>query len=330
MTEPIISIDALNAELLQAYAASGMDRGRGEADDISWVFGSNPQPFAVARQGDAVVGLSAYIRSRMKVGAINGTGLQAVDSFVSETMRGKGIFTQLARAYDNHAEETGADLVWGFPNDNAAPAWFGKLGWFKHGQVPFLIKPLRSGYFFRKLRLGIDFPLTLSRDQKLSAISSIGAWGDVLWDRAEIEIGCAVIRDRDYLSHRLFGAPHAAQYRTVADTDLAQPALFATREAEKHGGQIAYVMEALGGSSLAELLMSELGRLRERGVELVLAWSFPWSPNYRVLRKAGFMPLPERLRPIHIWFGSRPKTLRAELAKNPENWYLSYLDSDTV
>jgi len=330
MSGPVISIEPISDELLAAYKHSGMERGKAGTQAIEWAFGSNPAPFAVARHDGAVVGISGYIQSRMQLGQTSGTAVQAVDSFVSETMRGKGIFTRLAQAYDEHARASGTDLVWGFPNDNAAPAWYGKLGWHRHGQVPFMIKPLRAGYFSRKLRLPIDFPLTFARDQQIEAEIRIGDWGDALWDKVAPEIGVGTIRDRSFLQHRLFDAPQSAQYRVVADATSNSPALVAMREADKHGGRIAYVMEALGGPSLQPLLMSELGRLASRGVEIALAWSFPWSPNYRALRKAGFMPLPERLRPIRIWFGSTPKTTQAERANQEGQWYLSYLDSDTV
>jgi GNAT superfamily N-acetyltransferase len=330
MAELAISIEPISEELLAAYASSGMERGKAGRKAIEWAFGSNPAPFAVARENGAIVGISGYIQTRMQFGDTTGTAVQAVDSFVSETMRGKGIFTRLARAYDAHARESGIDLVWGFPNDNAAPAWYGKLGWHRHGQVPFLIKPLRAGFFTRKLRLPVDFPLTLARDQRLSAVSEIGDWGDALWDKVAPTVGVGTIRDRAFLQHRLFDAPQAKNYRIVAETDPQAPALVATREAEKHGGQIAYVMEALGGAALQPLLMSELGRLAANGAEIALAWSFPWSQNYRTLRKAGFMPLPERLRPIRIWFGTFPKSAQAGRANESGQWYLSYLDSDTI
>ena len=106
--------------------------------------------------------------------------------------------------------------------------------------------------------------------------------------------------------------------------------MVATREAAKHGGRIAYLMEAMGGPGLANLLQSELARLRDRGTELVLAWSFPWSPNYRTLRKCGFLPFPRALRPIEIWFGAKTYSRRGAEAADLNNWYLSYLDSDTI
>lgn len=330
MSEPVISIESISDELLLAYSNSSMDRGRAGQQAVEWAFRSNAAPFAVARQEGAIVGISGYIQSRMQFGEASGTAVQAVDSFVSETMRGKGIFTRLAQAYDEHARQSNTNLVWGFPNDNAAPAWYGKLGWHRHGQVPFMIKPLRAGILSRKLKLPIDFPLTFARDHHLEPVNTIGDCADALWDRVAHEIGVGTIRDRAFLQHRLFEAPQASHYRVVADTSSNSAALVATREADKHGGRIAYVMEALGGISLRPLLMSELGRLASRGVEIALAWCFPWSPNYRDLRNAGFMPLPEHLRPIRIWFGSAPKTSLADRANRAGQWYLSYLDSDTV
>jgi hypothetical protein len=95
---------------------------------IEWAFNGNPAPFAVARHGGITVGMSGYIQSRMQFGEYTGTATQAVGSFISETLRGQGIFTRLAKAYDERARQSGKDLVWGFPNDNAAPAWFGKIG----------------------------------------------------------------------------------------------------------------------------------------------------------------------------------------------------------
>lgn len=330
MTDITISVEGQSPELLHAYVASGMERGNAGSRAIGWAFGGNEAAFAVARSGSKIVGMSSYIRSNMQFGTDQGTGYQAVDSFVAQEMRGKGLFTKLAKAYAEHVQARGADLLWGFPNDNAAPVWFGKLDWTNHGQVPFLIKPLRAGYFLRKLRLRGDFPLTFGQDQNLEPISVVGDWADELWDRFSSGIGCATIRDRAFLDHRLLDAPHAQQYRVVAETAPKDGALVATREAEKHGGRIAYVMEAMGNTALQGVLISELSRLRDRGVELALAWAYPWSPNYSVLRRSGFLPLPEILRPIRIWFGGRAMSPRAAPAMHRENRYLSYLDSDTV
>lgn len=324
-----ISVEGLTDELVHFYQANALDRAQAGREGVGWTFRTTREPFCVMRQGDRIVGLSAYIETRCKFGTTQGSALQAVDSFVSATMRGKGVFTRLARAYSEHAAANGFDLIWGFPNANAAPAWFGKLGWANHGQVPFLVRPLRAAYFLRRLRLPGDFRIFSALDRRLKPLREAEPWLDRLWAAFSARIGCATIRDRSFIEHRLFRGPNAASYRIVAEPGH-DGALVATREAHKHGGHIAYLMEAMGGNSLKDVLESELARLRDGGTELVLAWCYPWSPNYRTLRGCGFVPFPSALRPIDIWFGARSYSARGGIALDRTNWYLSYLDSDTV
>jgi GNAT superfamily N-acetyltransferase len=322
----LISVEGLTEELIDFYRANQLDRGDAGVEALRWTFEGTDAPFCVMRRGEQIVGLSAYIRSDFKLGDGPGSVLQAVDSFVASSMRGKGVFTKLARHYSSYAEQIGVDLIWGFPNVNAAPAWFGKLGWTNFGQVPFLVRPLRAGYFLRRLHLPGDFRLSSALDNHHEPLRDAEPWIDDLWRAFSAAIHCATVRDRAFIRHRLFAAPQAASYRVVGGPG----ALVATREADKHGGKIAYLMEAMGGADLEALLQSELARLRDRGVELALAWCFPWSPNYRALRRSGFLPFPKILRPIEIWFGARSYSKRGAGGIDPHNWYLSYLDSDTV
>lgn len=330
MSEFAITIEGLSDEVVEAYASADLQRVSSGSAAIEWAFKDNPAPFAIARANGKIVGVSAYILSRMKLADKTGDGLQAVDSFVMPEARRKGLFSTLASAYRAHAEQSGGDLIWGFPNENAAPVWFNRLGWTSFGQVPFLIKPLRSGYFLRKIGLDLDFPISRHRDANAESVASLGEWVNPLWNKVAQSIGVCRQRDRKYLSHRLFRSPEADAYRVVVSSDARQGAVVATREMEKHGGKIAYLMEAFGGNDLRGLIASELGRLSDQGTELVLAWSYPWSPNYSALRKSGFIPLPDRLRPIRIWAGTSPVSEVGASASLKSNWYLSYLDSDTV
>jgi len=326
---PKITVEPLAPDVMAYYQKSGLTRADGDGAALRWSFAGNDMPFCVARVHGDVAGLSAYIGHRMKLGGHVGTAMQAVDSYVSETMRGCGMFPALAQTYEHHAARRGTDIVWGFPNPKAAPIWFDKLGWTSNGQVPFLVKPLRAGFFLRKLLLPFDVALARGRDQQIERLTAIGPWADALWGRCAADVGVATVRDRAYLDHRLMRGPYADLYHVVADEDETE-AIVATRVADKHGGRIAYVMEAMGGAGLHDMLRSEMARLRDSGVEVALAWAYPWSPNYAAFRRAGFFPLPERLRPIRIWFGAKALSRAGALALDPKAWYLSYLDSDTV
>jgi hypothetical protein len=67
------------------------------------------------------------------------------------------------------------------------------------------------------------------------------------------------------------------------------------------------------------------------GADAVLAWAFGHSQNAKAYSKVGFVPLPERLRPIELHIGVRPlNESLTEVLSDRRNWYISYCDSDTV
>lgn len=331
MSDIVVAPEGLGPQLREAYARSGMDRGVPDPDTdlLAHWFPDEHPAFAVARKDGEIVGVSAYLHHRFALGTQDGRAAQAIDSFVFPEARGGGVFHRLAECYRDFSRDSRTDLIWGFPNENARRAWFGKQGWTPHGQLPYLIRPLRTGVVARRIGLPLDLPVMFARDRDLPPVTEAGDWADVAWDRLRPAIGCARVRDRHYLARRVFGIP--GRYRTVVGGDASNPAYATSHIAHKHGGTLGYLMEAMGEpGALKDMLTSELARLRDQGAEAALAYAYPWSPNYRALRRAGFVPLPERLRPIRIWFGSFALNARSRTALDRRSWYLSYLDSDTV
>jgi hypothetical protein len=92
------------------------------------------------------------------------------------------------------------------------------------------------------------------------------------------------------------------------------------------------LMHRPGEIDVALAALSEaLRRMAADRADVVLAWSFPHSPNAPAYSKVGFLPFPKRLRPIELHVGARAldPSLRELLARR-ESWYISYCDSDTV
>jgi GNAT superfamily N-acetyltransferase len=328
-----IAIEHFSPDLLAAYEAFGLERASEGAVGIEWAFpseGAPCAPFCVARTEGRIIGLSANIAGRIKLGGAQGTAYQAVDSFVSEEARGKRLFTRLASEFADAAEQAGVDVTWGFPNANAAPAWFGKLGWQNFGQVPFLVRPLNASYALRRLGLPGGFALARGRPVASVQPTAFSAETDDLWARFSRDIACGIVRDAAALNRRIFAAPHGHEYRVSLYGEGEDAALVISRLMHKHGSTIAYVLEAMGGRALAPLLRAEMAHFARQGAEMALAWCFPWSPNFGAYRSAGFFRLPERLRPVEINFGARALTPLGEAAMRRENWYLSYLDSDGI
>ncbi|MEJ7775845.1 MAG: GNAT family N-acetyltransferase [Sphingomicrobium sp.] len=317
------------------------------AELLRWRFRDGPHGpgfFALARDpdaGGAIVGLIGLIATRMQSGSVRIPAFQAVDTVVDPNYRGRGLFVGMGAAAQSETEVHGGRLIWGFPNANAAPGWFGKLGWRRFGTVPFLFKPLRSGYVLGRLAgflRWVDLPLAWRRGTGTGVrpIARFGAEADRLWEACSAGRGCAVERDSAMLNWRLFERPNSS-YRVAGSFsgDGALQSMVAHCILEKHGGRIAYVMEALAlpghEAKLTALLRRAMYTAAREGAEVALAWCPAGAFNRKALRQAGFMTLPEKLRPVDIHFGARelvpdvPPAATDSLA-----WYLSYLDSDTV
>ncbi|MEZ4238042.1 MAG: hypothetical protein R3F59_18230 [Myxococcota bacterium] len=104
---------------------------------------------------------------------------------------------------------------------------------------------------------------------------------------------------------------------------------------DKHGGRVGYVMEVLhvpDDHRAGEILLgAALDDLVASGADVALAWCLEHSPNRTTYRRLGFRSLPESVRPIELHFGVRALDAPPDAALgNRRNWYLSYLDSDTV
>jgi hypothetical protein len=266
-------------------------------------------------------------------------GYQAIDTCVHESVRGAGLFVKMGTlAQDPSA--LGGDVLWGFPNANAAPGWYGRLGWTNFGPVPLLMRPLRSSFILGRVhpRLrGVDVPL-IGRSAGCGEVYTSGddlaRDFDRLWERAAPHFGIAVDRSGVWMRWRLFEKP-GADYRCVGMKHGGElEAFVATRLADKHGARLCYVMDAISlpdrSDRLARLIRAEIARAARTGAEVALAWCPPTAPNYRAYRRAGFLPVPERIRPIEINFGARALRDECASAAAPNAlWYVSFLDSDT-
>ena len=335
-------------EEIEAAFARLLEDGGGESAKRRWQYQANPHGpawFAVGRDPEAdgaIVGLIALIATRFRIAGEGVLGYQAVDTIVDPAYRGRNIFVGMGKAGHGGGDVHGGKALWGFPNANAARGWFGRLGWRNFGAIPFLVKPLRSGYFLRRVAgpLGaFNLPIARRRraaDPRYQAIGRFDDQATALWRACAERVGCGVDRDADFLNWRLMDRPGSV-YRTTGLRDPAGrlKAFVSTALLDKHGGRVAYVMEAMAAPEdareLAALLRHEIARRAAEGADVAFAWCPPTAWNRPIYKAARFLPLPERLRPIAIHFGARPIAADAPAAiGDADAWFISYLDSDTV
>lgn len=301
-----------------------LDRGK-----LDWKFRDNPAGtglIALARHDRDVLGLNGFMPARFEIEGEELIGYQSMDTIVTSAARGQGVF---GRMIERFYDETRGALLYGFPNESSAVGFFGKLEWTSFGIVPMLVRPLSTGPLKRFSRAIPSLPLPVwgARSAKIKQIDSFGEGATAAWARFAEPIGCAVKRDADYLNWRLKDNP-AFEYMkwTLPDGSFAADIVL-----DKHDSRIGYLMEAVGPSdSLLPLVAHSLRRMKSAGAQLAFAWCSPWSPNYRTLRRLGFLPFPQAIRPIKIFFGARRLRATSDAVTDPAKWYVSYLDSDTV
>jgi GNAT superfamily N-acetyltransferase len=317
-------------------------------DALRWQYLENPTgellvDLAVSNQ--RIGAIYAVQPARVRVRGSRMLAAQSVDTLVDADFRGRGLFTRMAASVYQRVRERDGAFVYGFPNANSAPGFFKKLGWLSLDPVPFLVKPLRTAFLASKLPLGgwlrrlpnLRIPIRggrLKSHQELRPVTKFGRELDELWERFGSGVMIAVDRSAAYLAWRLMKP--GEEYESLGVYEGTRLVAFcAYKTVDKHGGRIGYVIELLhdpGRHQTGAALLAEcLRRMTADGADVALAWSFRHSPNAKAYSNAGFVPLPESLRPIELHVGVRPlEESLSDVLSDRRNWYLSYCDSDTV
>jgi Acetyltransferase (GNAT) domain len=316
---------------------------------IDWQFLQTPVnkkfvSILIDKQNEVTAAIYAVFPVSFKIEDKTYIATQSLDTITDVNYRGKGLFIKLAKEVYNKAKEDGAVLVYGFPNGNSIHGFKTKLGWEVLDPVPFLIKPLKSSYFTNKIsflkilpNINLSFSRFLKSDKYIIKENfSFPETVDSLWFSFSKDIKVAVQRDKKYLDWRYIQKPFE-DYKIVHCYDLNNIHLgyIVYNIKEKHGGKIAYIMEFiynLDDSKAAEqLLRYTIDKIKAENVDCILSWSFEHAPNYKNYKKAFFIKMPEKFKPIELHFGVGIFNEKFEnILKERKNWFISYSDSDTV
>lgn len=332
MAEYRFTLEPFSSAVLDAYRAFPAVLAQSDAK-IAWKFEKCPfgpgLAMVVRDEGGTILGLNVYQavvirRSDNRMLA----GHQSMDTVVSEAARGQGLFTRMYGAY---YQQTKADFVYGFPNQNSAHGFFTKLGWTRFGTVPMRIKPLRTGFVARRLKLGaLDFAIPSFRrsTRTSSEFTSFDETHSAAWQRVleRSPSMWGVDRTAEYLNWRYRDHP------TSRYDMRGRPggSFVVSTILDKHDARILYVMEAVGEpETLVDMLREVHADASRQRAEVALIWSPAASPLAGVFRAAGYRHFPDRFRTNDINFGAR--ILTAGPAPHArDDWFVSYSDSDTV
>ncbi|CAM1339449.1 GNAT family N-acetyltransferase [Tenacibaculum aestuarii] len=321
-----------------------------EEEKVKWQFLESPineryVDIALDKENNNIAAIYAVFPVTFILDSKNVTGSQSLDTMTDIDYRGKGLFVNLAKDVYDKASQNNIQLVYGFPNGNSIHGFIRKLDWVNLDPVPFLIKPLKTKYFTKRISFLSWLPnINLSKVKKTPIINNISIIENKFFPNEVNNIWCefsksfkiAVNRDKEYLEWRYLKKP-LEDYRIIhaytREKEYLGFVVFTIKE--KHGGKIGYIMELIydtANKSVGEVLIDyAVNEIKKSQCDCVLSWCFDHSPNYNAFKKSKFYKIPEKLKPIELHFGARSfNSDVSEIINNRENWYLSYSDSDTV
>lgn len=325
---------------------------------LEWQHVKNPAgsssrtDFAVDKSAEETAAVYSVMGVKMLIDGFPQVGGQSLDTLTDTQHRRRGLFPMLASHSYEQLAKSGHSCVYGFPNANSHPTFQCHLEWTIYGQVDLLIRPLRSGYFLRKL-LGnlaekkwfkhLNFKLPVGRRPDpgvmIRPLNRFNKGHEAIWHKVASGVRITVDRSAEYLNWRLFDRPDAAKYQVweaiAADSDRDSGKLLgfvAWCVEDKHGGRIGYLMECLAladhPTAYRDLLHQATQQMQAAGADLVLSWTPKHQFGYSKYRSCGFIQVPEKIRPFDLYWGMR--SLKPEERFKSTDWYISYLDSDTV
>jgi hypothetical protein len=267
---------------------------------------------------------------------------QALDTLTDRAARSQGLFLRMASGLFDRAEREGASLVYGFPNGNSAHGYMQRLSCLSLDPLPVMMRPLRSGYVLRKLKAGalsplLDFSIgSLGSPEPASefafrTIERATPEFDTLWQQFSATIPFALERTCEYLDWRLqrpgerYEIVGLYQNNTLSGYAIIGSSI--TADNERVGKLFDVIFDTANVTHAEWLIAESLHRLHVRGCSVAWAWNHTHSPGHAAYRGAGFVFVPESLRPTEIHAAVRAFDA-LEGINDRANWYVSMLDSD--
>lgn len=317
-----------------------------------WQFRDNPagEPvWALAEDHDRIVGQYAVIPTRFIVQGKASCFALSCDTMIDPDYRRQGLFTALARKVYQRIESEGRmAAVWGFPNEASLPGFTRHLDWRLLTVFPLRIAPLKP-FTALRTRLGLKKAAANTpeaRQEKsnprvcadisglqVEPVTQFDGEYDELWHRRRDLASVIQIRDAAYLNWRYAGVPGFG-YRPFAIRSGRRLLGYMVIRTLTLMGHFFGVLTDLFPFPVRDRLTTQLlfrfarNVCKDQGAAFMTCLMSRADPSF--FRDAGLRTVPAILNPRKWHFGVRYAPCDAPVLGAPENWYLTYGDTDIV
>jgi hypothetical protein len=307
--------------------------------NLSWLFRPGPAGPAVrvvAELSGRIVSHAGVASGRFRLAGELVRGGYSVAAMTAPEFQGRGLYARLGDHLYGRLEREGFAFVAGFSNQRSHRLMADALGRVVIGPFPWCVRPLVP----RPKPWRPDSPGLQPADERGARVVPCApddARLDALWDRVAPSFTVGQVRDAAFGAWRFATRPDAGYESWLAE-DRRGDALgsLVLRLLAMRGLRFGFVVELVVDPAAPEagaaLLRVAARRIRTAGGVALSALLPGAGPVRRVLRRAGFVRVPERLHPQTVRFSVRGLGRFAGHAAltDPDAWWLSWADTDLV
>ncbi len=261
--------------------------------------------------GDEILGLRAFMRWRFNTPEGPIGAVRAVDTATHPHYRRLGVFSRLTRASLDRAKADGVHVVFNTPNPTSMAGYL-KLGWRSVGRPRLLVRILNVprlviGPFSRRPRRLAAAEMTTFFQRSARSVEELLAHRERLGSilRLDDELcrdGIRTQRSAEFLRWRYAESPGPNYFALWTGTSPVTGALV-FRPNVRHGLREIMLCEFLVGYGAAPEVRALIDVLRRTvRADYVVAVATPGTEHWGLLRRAGFLPLPERVGPNFVTY----------------------------
>ena len=312
---------------------------------------AGPPVFVAALKDGKIVGKVIYLPIPVLLDRGNAVGAICMDLEIMPGFRGSKLFKAMVAEGVKACRDRGIHVILGLPNQNSYLPLVKRGGFQLLGVMPFLVKPVTLDSFFKQhipvaflaatCRIGTSLFFTVYTRllcgfgrPRLSVVESIADL-DVdqltsLLERGDRELPHMVARTHDYF---LWRYRHPA-YFFISTADGT--ALLVGCCLQKEGRRIGFICDILlDGSNKSlrsgKLLVQEAERIfRSKMADMCVALFQAGTPRSVVLKKAGFLSVPDRFMKRKMWVIIQDLTDAEGSAQDFSQWSLTVSDFDVT
>ena len=323
-----------------------------------WQFRKNPagEAFcALAEDNGTIVGQYTVIPTRFSVEGDETLFVLSCDTMIHPEYRKQGMFTALARkVYRLIESRHGINTVWGFPNEISLPGFTRNLDWKLLTTFPLRVIPLRplamiypyipftkkSGQDRQGKDTGSSPEISDSRFHfpdvpglMVEAITRFDGVFDTLWDRNRGIAPVIQVRNAAYLNWRYLGVPEFGYRPFAIKFDGRLSGYMVIRMMSLRGHFFGVLAElfpfpVIDRETTERLFLFARNYCKTRGAEFMTCLISRADPSF--LKEVGFRKIPAIFNPKKWYLGCRHSQHNRTVLGSPENWYLTYGDTDIV